>query len=322
LNGPQMFILSNITKEINIISKNFSVSIEDEKKMLPLITCADKIISQWSSIIRGDSHSKKNIFKIIKNFKKDQGSFLNNFWDQIIEESYKKIDDVENILSFIRGLPYITNTARAIKALFQQMSIKKHLNSYQFLMLAYKLKTELDFVNEHAYGGGYGNDGAQYFLSTYKLIKYHLPLSIRVLLWDSYIFIGSKIHSNYTLYGSTYGNIYTYPSKNYENDDNQKWNVTVHDNGRYFQFKNQENGRFLYSDDDNAHTASSSSTNDNFYWQVNLIENENYVYIKNKKWGRLLHSGPLEKCFSSRLCCCSKVSVTYSASIYNQWILS
>ncbi|WP_375331274.1 hypothetical protein [Candidatus Tisiphia endosymbiont of Oplodontha viridula] len=110
-----------------------------------------------------------------------------------------------------------------------------HLNNYQLVMLAYRVKKAIE-TGDSSYGG---ND---MFID----IKNKLLGNIRRLLWNSGVQMESRQHPGYVLDLSTDGSnsdlIYGWPN---HHGNNQKWRVNVIDNGRYFQFTSDWNRRAL-----------------------------------------------------------------------------
>jgi hypothetical protein len=135
------------------------------------------------------------------------------------------------------------------------------------------------------------------------------PSGMQKLLWDSWVGLESRQHPGYRLYGSKYGNIYTYPYPYYEGGRNQRWNVYSYfsssENRAIFQFKNVENGLILYSDGNTAY--SSELPESGSWWNLVSRANGAYFCLENEHNRRVLDANEIEW----------KESTVYSYDGYN-----
>lgn len=191
---------------------------------------------------------------------------------RLVEAMYgNNLSNAEKVLQRGRDLPSFQQTGVVYEALWQAMNRNNHLDSYQLLMLAYRIKEHMDMSN-------YQNL-SQKDKDRFEILKNRLPSGVRALLWDSYIYVGSNRYDNYYLYDQLEpdGSV-TYTCNKDTDDAGYKWYVKPKNNGRYFSFHPQ-------TSDNNAIWLGGSNS-----WQVNPINSGSSFFFKNRN-NRILDSG-------------------------------
>ncbi|MCT4697242.1 hypothetical protein [Candidatus Cardinium sp. TP] len=202
------------------------------------------IIDAWAYKVSNNDYEQ-----FIERLKEGYGQFFDDRWSRIIEKAYaNKLYNAERILKFIRGLPYINQTARSLTALLNQMGKSGHLHSYQLLMVADKIKQELDFVNNDS-NSVYVSGDRQYYKKAYEDLKESLPSSVRGLIWSSRssCVIQNNAYLEY-LYASyctgCAGLPFTWVPGGF--DGYSYWELRMYNNGKYFTMRNTAMSRYLH----------------------------------------------------------------------------
>jgi hypothetical protein len=313
-NRVQMFTLSDLVNEQMDKPDYLNLSQENKNKFLSMKDCADTIVADWAAKIRRSQ--RKEILDILINYKGDCGAFVNNFWGQIIKESYESINYATTVISFMNELPCIFSIARFMNALYEEMKKRRHLDSSPFLTLVFALKKKSDYANTVAEGSTYGKDGRQYVRNTFDNIKNQLPDAIRMLFWDGSIGIRLRRNSQCALDGNSKGSIYTYVKNS---SKNQIWDVKVADSGKYFLFQNRETKRYLYAEHHDVSGKVDEGRYDPYrcYWALHPIENGTYFVFKSRNTNWNLDSQhPFNHCSGVRASCSPD-----SPTDYPQWFI-
>ncbi|XP_059614093.1 uncharacterized protein LOC132260157 [Phlebotomus argentipes] len=244
----------------------------------------EQIIEGWAETARNG-----NDYEQIKDFANQYPATFRSILPQIIEKSYaNSLSNTERILSFIRHLPNIEDDSVAFPSLFEQMKRNNHLDSYQLLMLAYRVKESMEMPN-------YNNIDEKY-TDIFRNLKYSFPSAVRNLIWDGhrceiknyswnqYLYAASE----YFAFNSDRRRIFTWrPGTAVIQGD---WNFEPHDNARLFKIKNDHYDEYLYvanADHDYDHlcrrvfTWRPKNIVNTGYWRLEPTDNGQYFRLVN-----------------------------------------
>jgi len=85
--------------------------------------------------------------QIIEFARKYDNVFLQNL-DAIIRISYSgKLENVKTLIELLMNLPYYSDNAQGYLSLFNFMKINNHLDTEELIILAYKVKVDMFFLN-------------------------------------------------------------------------------------------------------------------------------------------------------------------------------
>ena len=310
LSSPKMVILSSLVQECISMPNFIIVSQEGKNKLLALRTCADTVISKWTDQIRGGNYEK------IKLFSMRTGLYRTSFKSHIpniMKFAYSnRLSNTESILNFIPNLYNLDHRAVALSYLFEGMKINNQLDSYQYLMLAYQVKSDMD--------SPFYDTLKKDMKNMFENIKSSFKEGLRALLYNPCLIIESRRHPGYALYGRDIGTIYTFPLLNFGNTKNIRWKVGPSDHGRYFSFRNTENDLYLYSEEEEVNGVTWNKGSYDFrYWQLYPI-GESFK-IQNKGNNRILNSNSLNwNIIIFRVCSRVSGDLHYSGDIGQHWM--
>jgi hypothetical protein len=318
INRVQMFTLSDLVNEQMDKPDYMKLSQENKNKFLSVKDCADTIVADWAAKIRRSQI--KEIKDFLINYKGDCGAFVNNFWGQIIKESYESINYATTVISFMNELPCISSIARFMNALYEEMKKRGHLDSSPFLMLAHTLKINSDIANR-VVEGTYGKDGRQYVRNTFENIKNQLPDAIIALLWNDSIRILNSRIPQCALIGNSNGYVYTDKLTFKPLFGHQIWNVSTIYSGQYFSFENQGARRYLCAREHNVDGRYNyrSDVERSCYWELRPIENGKFFVFRNRVTGWNLDTN--EPSFAKNICPGVRAYHIDTGTDYQQWMV-
>ncbi|XP_046406135.1 uncharacterized protein LOC124171035 [Ischnura elegans] len=224
------------------------------------------VIDAWAHKVR---INKDNAY-IIDFDRKHWDEFRANLPDLIDKAYVNELSNVENVIMFVRQLPYIEDGIIGYSSLFNKMRSNGHVGSYQTLILANIIKEYMEMTN-------YPNV-KQYYKDMFNTLRSNLPNSVKGLIWSSRN--GCKIYNPY--YGEylsvykpppplhLYLNpvaslavaswaIYSLSSAKYKirtrdlvptDNDDFHWELDMLEKGKYFKIKNIHHDFFLLSSDE------------------------------------------------------------------------
>lgn len=157
---------------------------------------------------------------------------------EIVKKSYEgNLKNVENVLLFVRNLPSIELAGEAFSTLHEEMKKNNYLNSYQLMMLAYRVKEFMEMRNYPklipAYKDLFTNLKNKFPSSVVKLIS---KCTIKNKHYGEYLYSGSYFRE-YWVYTWIPGNI----------DTDCYWKFETKDNAITFTLKNTYYERYLYN---------------------------------------------------------------------------
>jgi hypothetical protein len=282
LKSPKLLILSEMVQEYINMPNFIIISQDDKNKLYNLKNVASGIIAEWATSIRNGVQYPINEYA--KKSGKSQTGFRFHLPD-IIETAYlNELTNVENIISFIKNLPYIEHYSIGYSALFEKMKSNDHLNSYQLLMLAFRVKESMQFPNYHKL--------EQNYKDKFEHIKQSLASNVINFVWGS--------RSKCTLINAYFGE-YLYSSGGWYSyrvytwipgtiDDSLYWKIEGSDmSNAYFNIKNIENHRFLdgmqdsYDGNENRKVFTSRNPSSaQPRWRI--IPDDGYFLLKSKSY--------------------------------------
>ncbi|HLP34502.1 MAG TPA: hypothetical protein VK133_00715 [Amoebophilaceae bacterium] len=176
LDSYQLLMLAYRVKELMKMRDYPNVSQDNKKKLTTLEGALEPyvkgLLDSWANSIRSGGDTAQ-----IKDFAGKHSADFRSRLPHLIEKAYaNNLGNAENITQFVGNLHYIPNAAIAYSSLFNEMESNGHLNSYQLLMLAYRVK-ELMKMSK------YPNIGQDY-KDKFKKLEESLPLSVRDLIWN------------------------------------------------------------------------------------------------------------------------------------------
>lgn len=237
---------------------------------------------------------RNNTFKTIEVFfrksYKNKIIFLKRL-ETIIHKTYSNYDTFDNIVRFIKKINDVEASITAHSGLYRAMEDSRHLDTHNFLMLAYEIKLVMSQTS-------YQNvDKA--LSDQYTKLKSKLPRGINALLWQDYVYITSKRRVEYKLIRTNYNAQVCHLQYC---EYSTRWIVTAieHKDGRYFIFK------------DIFGTYLSFHDGRNFMWRIYPIENGAAYVLKEKDSGRYLNDSNDHTVHFYR---------EYTGSIYQHWII-
>ncbi|XP_055681235.1 uncharacterized protein LOC129788863 [Lutzomyia longipalpis] len=281
LNSPEMLVLSGTLSQCMNSSE--------------LLTKVDanvlKILDSWANKIQ-----KTNDHKQIIAFAKKYYSPFKTKLDELILKAYdKNLSNVEKILEFIRSLPYINHGIVGLDALFNGMSSNKHFDSYELVMLAYRIKEFMDMPNDPK--GPQQNEHDNII----RKLKNNLPNSVQRLIWHGdECSVKNRAHNEY-LFGSriqldsSRGKIFTW--KEGVKTIESFWEFETEDNAKSFSMKNTHWDKYMYAANFSKNYArrwvlywkEGGKVNQGF-WKLKPVNNAKYFTIKNTKHDEYLYA--------------------------------
>jgi hypothetical protein len=156
------------------------------------------------------SNIRDNNYEQFKEFEKKYSHILEDSFGELVKEAYaNRLSNAETLIKFIRELNYIPSYIVGLNSLFDQMQSNGHLDSYQLVMLAYRVKELMEMPN-------YPNVDQEY-KDMAESLKSKLPDNVRQLIWHgSRCTIKNKRH-NENLYvegdaykSNDYHNVFTW----------------------------------------------------------------------------------------------------------------
>ncbi|XP_046403458.1 uncharacterized protein LOC124169038 isoform X1 [Ischnura elegans] len=174
----------------------------------------------------------------------------------LIDKAYRNVlNNVENVIMFVHELPYIQDDAIGYSSLFNKMRSNGHVNSYQTLILAYKVKECMHMNNYPRI--------EQHYRDMFTTLRSNLPNSVIGLIWSSRNSC-TIINVHYGEYLSIYKEVGVFFGPfhpiSYQVFNVQTFNLVPTDENKYF------------------------------YWELHMLEEGKYFKIKNKHIKMFLHS--------------------------------
>ncbi|XP_046403461.1 uncharacterized protein LOC124169039 [Ischnura elegans] len=199
--------------------------------MKPYVTC---VIDTWAYKVRVNMDKEY----IIDFAGKHTDAFRANLPDLIDKAYGDKLSNVENVIFFVGNLPHIEDSSVGYSSLFNKMRSNGHVNSYQTLILATRVKECMEMPH-------YPNIG-QYYKDKFNTLKCDLPNSVKSLIWSS--------RNNCTIYNVNFGE-YLYTADNFvaytwvEDYVFEKalWKLEMVEGGKLFKIINTRFNRTLFS---------------------------------------------------------------------------
>nr|CAH7736422.1 unnamed protein product [Callosobruchus chinensis] len=265
--------------------------LNDDSIAARLYKLKNKLVTQVSKVVaRFVQKIRQNINEDIIEFATDYSDTINFYMDQIIMETYaSSIKNVKIIINFILSLPDISNEAEAYAALLQAMRYYNDLDSYELLMLAYRIKEVMDKNGSRPLG--------QHYKDKLKALKNDLPSSVKRLLWSGHECKIRNYNRREYLYASGDGIAYDRERRRvftWRPGDQViecKWKITPRDNGSSFLIQNTHyhyeylyaaSGRFAWdADRRNIFTWRMRNEVDNGYWKLKPRNNAETFEIRN-----------------------------------------
>lgn len=244
LNSPKMLILSELIKEYISMSNYINISQEDKNKFSSLKsslkTDVDEIILGWSNKVRSVNYEQIVLFPKGKSYR--YNNVFHIYLPDIIKVSYSNsLSNVENILTFVRDMPYIEHYSIALSCLFDGMKNNNHLDSYQLLMLAFRVKESQEMPN-------YPNIQQRY-KDNFESIKGNLTQSVIYLTWHNHqctiknYHFGSNLCASKISYDEDRRRVFSCINS----EDYPRWVFEPINNAKYFRIKNYDLGEYLYA---------------------------------------------------------------------------
>lgn len=177
--------------------------------------------------------------------------------------------NIVKILKFIQLLPHPEEYVVGLSALYKKMKTNDHLNSEQFLMLAYKVKEvmELPIFNQID----------QIYKEKFENLKNEFPLSVRDLIWNSNNCTIKNVHHDDYMYITYEG--HNFGVFNWAPRDSLAgiyWKITTDDDAKTFKLFGYDYKRYLDGENMSCYEhVYTCSTPDEFakgtHWQLRPV---------------------------------------------------
>lgn len=263
----------------------------------------------------------------ISRFVDENFNLLETSFETLIIATYNKNrNDVESLTNFIKKLESVTGKSLAYKILLKIMNSATSMNSTQLPIIAFDIMKSFKKL-ENSQGNLEETKCAKIrdqVKENLKIARKLLPKTIQLVIWPNHgLSIESLMYKNYTLYASSFGNIYAYPNDNYDGGRNQKWKVLSFNEGKYFSFQCIENNKVLAVNHDGVLVGGDMSMSGTKWKIIPLGIDGNNFYLENKDTSKVMKVGKSQHCLSSRLwnCMQATLSETFDNYLDDVWKL-
>lgn len=302
--SPKVLILAKKVKQ-TIIMNLFNVpQVRQESEVAlndlenELETKVSGIITRWASNIRSDNYQQ------IIEFADNYSSIFTSHIIDLIDEAYaNNLENVDVILNFSRDLPNIGHDIIVYPALFTKMKSNNHLDSYQLIKLAYRIKEVM--------GMSIYSSISQDNKSILENLKDNLPRSVRNLIWFGWMCtLKNKRHNEY-LYAAggfysigKYRNVFSWRSEAHTGEQGY-WDLEPYD-ANSFKIKSRYYNEYLLSSGSDSIVPGGNTPYDQYrrkiftykggeafvssLWRITPVDNARFFTMFNTHYKEYLYA--------------------------------
>jgi hypothetical protein len=232
-------------------------------------------------------------YQQFKEFDKNHGSILRENLGELVRQAYANdLSNAETIIKFTRDLNWIDSSIVGLNSLFDRMKINGHLDSYQLIMLAYRVKELMEMPN-------YPNVGQEYKEMAESLENSKLPSNVMRLIWsgEKCTIINKEHQGNEYLYAASdtyksltgYRGVFTWrPGSSPDDVKEAKWDFEPKNNAENFYIKSSHYyNEYILSktpntyDDERRKIYTRYGTWPESYYRIEPVDNAQYFRIYN-----------------------------------------
>jgi hypothetical protein len=251
---------------------------------------------------------RANQYGQIKEFGEIYLNILRDNLGELISQAYaNNVANAEAIINFIRNLNYLQNSIACSSFLFEQMQRNGHLDSYELIMLAYRIKELMEMEDYRALDQKYKDKAIN--------IKINLPNSVLRLVWFGWrCTIINKHHNeylyaagNYYVISGKYRRVFAWRSGEHPGEKEAYWDFVPYNNSESLEIKSTYYNESMLSDADNssydAERRKILTMKDGFlskFWRIEPVNDAKYFRIFNTYYNDYLYAdGELRHVFDS-----------------------
>lgn len=244
--------------------------------------------------------ARKGYSEEIRNFSTNHFEAFGAVVGQLVVEAYgENLENAEQIIEFIRELPYINDLIIGYDSLYKQMEKNYHLDSYQLVMLAYRIKETMEMDNYP----NMGQDLKVIFNNLYN----KLPDALRRLIWNGDVCtIRNRKHNEYLYESNIYSkpfffttdetrlHVFTWIGGGGVAENKGSWKFSPVQNGKYFTILNRQLSHYLFSSKHNfdkdrrrVFTWTAGNRVSNGDWKIAPVESGSYFTLTNDHHGQI-----------------------------------
>ncbi|XP_044739555.1 uncharacterized protein LOC123300942 [Chrysoperla carnea] len=246
---------------------------------------SNKIKDLWVDIILYNRKDTK-----LESFAKNYSNYFSDILYELVEKAFKEnTSKFDNIINFIRDLPYLEQNIIGYKSLFEEMQNQDVLNG--ILKLAYFIKKSMEMK--------IFSDIDENYKIMFINLKSSIPSWARKIIWDGdkcklknhrwdqYLYADGN-----HFYGSNRRHVFTWQNGKPESvmDAESQWKFETRDQGDSFTIKNVGWNEYLYAasnpfafdkDRRSVFTWGTQESVLQSYWKIIPTDAENCVSLQN-----------------------------------------
>jgi hypothetical protein len=243
------------------------------------------------------SNIRNNNYQQYKKFDKNHGRILRDNIGELVRQAYaNSLSNAETLINFIRDLYSISSSIVGLNSLFDQMQNNGHLDSYQFIMLVYRVKQLMEMP--------YYPTVEQQYKEMAENLKSKSPYSVMRLIWGgSKCTVINKHHNEYLyaagLWYKTWDGfraVFTWRPKDHPGEKEAYLDFEPFNTAKEFYIRSNYYDEYIISpngtpyDSERRKIYTKSGKWRNSYWRIEPVENAQYFRIYNTYRNQYLYA--------------------------------